>query len=355
MSKLSQELIISTYISLLTKSPWAEVSLSTIATELGVSEPALFHYFSSKQELDDIAFKKIHAEFEAMACLFETMDQREALLNGSYYMLEHIPECTFLLQLLIDRRLSTANYIQDKKIPGKGTPYMVYAMICFTSVIGAQILSKQLTRKNQIEVQVDQLIGFLQKGLDVDRTPLDPASYTVKDTEIGESKYLKALDKVLKQYGPRSVSIGNFAKALGVAPSTLYSTFKNKQCMLVKIASIEANRMLGIVESHLNGRMELPAVVETIVRTVDSYLDQQVDVALYIDDLYVVFSRRESFEAYPMMLKTYDALESICPGLGVCMVTLPASSHTIRSVDPTRLTMEQLLDYLYHGIKKELG
>lgn len=355
MSKLSQEHIINTYIALLAKSPWTEISLSHIASELGVSKPALFHYFSSKQELDDVAFQKLSAEFEAMGRSFEALDARNALLQGGYYMLDHMSECLFFLQLLIARRLNASALMADKHIPRKGTPPMVFAMLCYFSKIGSLILSRKLTRKKQLDVQVDQLIQFFDGGLNAERVPIDPETYTVRPEEIGESRYLKALDKVLTEDGPQSVSMGKFAKALGVAPSTLYSTFKDKMSMFSTIAQIEVNRMLGIVESHLDEVMSIAVIVETIIRTVDSYLAQQVNVALYIDVLYIAFSQRKSFETHPLMLKAFDAVESICPGIGVCIITLPASCRIIHSEKPDSLSMEQMLDYLYHGIKKELG
>ena len=355
MMKLSQETIITTYISLLSWSPWSEVSLSRVAKELGVSKPALFHYFRNKQELDDATFVHVQAQLEALASTFETMDSKAAMLAASNFLLDHVNECAFHLQLIISRRLSTKTLVKDKQIPHKGTPLMFFAMVCYLSQIGSQIICAKLQKKKQVEPLIDQLLALFQHGLQMERGTVDFQRTVVKPEEIGDCRYLKALDAVLHASGMQSVSVANFAQALGVAPSTLYSSFKDKDEMLASIATEEINRMLGVVESHLDEQMEIPVLIETIIRTVYSYLSCQVDTAKFIDGLYVAFSQRTVFKAYPDMLRAYDALEALCAGSGIFMVTLPTSLSIALEDTPSGLTLEAMIDFLYHGINKEIA
>ncbi len=226
-------------------------------------------------------------------------------------------------------------------------------MIAYLNQMGSLILSERVTQKEQILPFVDALLLFFQQGIALDRNEIDPAKTVVKAEEIGASKYLKALDKVLHTSGMQSVNIQNFAKALGVAPSTLYSTFKNKEDLFEQIGTIETDRLLTLVESKLDSSMDVSTLVETIMRVIDSYLKTQVPAAQYIDALSVSVTLRKNFETHPNLLRAYDALETICPGSGIFPVTLPACRIITQNDYPDWMTLETMITYVYHGINKE--
>ena len=124
----------------------------------------------------------------------------------------------------------------------------------------------------------------------------------------------------------------------------------DKKAMLEGIENTEIRRMMGIVEAHQDAEMDIPTLVESIMRTVSNYLSCQVETAKFTDAMYVAFSQRKIFEAYPHMLRAFDALDAVCAGSGIFLVTLPASLSIAGDDQSQGLTFDTMMDFLFSGI-----
>lgn len=350
MSQLNQETIIKTYMDLLGHSPWADVSMSTLAKELGVSKPALYHYFKGKDALDAAAFELTRRNAsELLEIQYAKSDREKAILVGTF-LIRHRQEALFLLQRILAIRLSEGKFKAELRPFQK----ISFTDIFYVSYFTLLTIDGSMKTEKQVATNVDWMSRLFEKGLGASSTLEDFSFCQVTQDDLGDSRYVTALDKVVRTYGLQSLSIGKFADALGVAPSTLYSTFKNKEDMLFQIAKIEFNRFCTAIEKRIKPEYTLADTVSVVFHTVDSYARTQAATARFIDSLSIAFLQDQSFVGFPGLTRLFDSLEKEQQGFGGLVFVLPIAIQFAEEAGVNPLSVDEGLDILLHGNKEDV-
>jgi len=257
---------------------YKKTSLSQLAKELGVSKPALYRHFASKQELtfamterflDDFA-NFVRFDFEKA---LQTNDADDGIsiivkcVTGYFahnvyaliFSITNIYECNLEVYSIADRLKSrgvdmgTLERVIEKKYKcDQKVVRLVFAALTF-------LMSHFHKIKNTIDnppsdediKNITELINeTIKNGLNL---PLQKVSLDFENMENKVDKmalnaelepFFKAVAEAVAQAGPWDVSMEMVAKKLGLSKSSLYGHFKNKKDMLRRLFITEFRRII---------------------------------------------------------------------------------------------------------------
>jgi len=251
---------------------YLNTSLSHVARELKVCKPALYRHFKSKSDLfeamtqyfiDDFA-EFIRADYE-QAIKTEDGIERAIILTriiteyfarNVYFFIfsmvklrDHQLEGPKLLNELLVRGIDLINFHKSRSL----LMQLIYATLIFFTA-GFHKQRKSLTNPPG-EAEISQIIGMIGKiikhGLCYTKEEIDPLDYNELENRIAgtinnieDDPLLKAVAAAVASAGPWEASMEQVAHRSGLAKSSLYGHFKNKQDMLHQLFLTETVRII---------------------------------------------------------------------------------------------------------------
>ena len=257
---------------------YKKTSLSQLAKELGVSKPALYRHFASKQELtlamierflDDFA-DFVRQDFEKA---MQTNDADEGISIivrcVTHYFARNVYALIFSITNIYERNLEV--YSIADRLKSRGVDMGVLHLVigkkykCDQKVVRLvfSALTFLMSHFHKIKNTIDnppsgediknitELInGTIKNGLNL---PAQKASLDFENLENKIDKmalnaeiepFFKAVAEAVAEAGPWDVSMEMVAKKLGLSKSSLYGHFKNKKDMLRRLFITEFRRII---------------------------------------------------------------------------------------------------------------
>lgn len=248
------------------------ISLSQIAAKVGITKPAIFKHFKNKealrQAMDDRVFSEISFVMEQMDSLFKESKHASALSLIIDFLASHREYAFYLLSttplitedsifLELRRRgvnLFNSIFAEDGSVLNTQSYFLTIfesaTFICFLLFWFDAEDAGFVTEQNK-EQFISKFNFFIENGLD-SLTPITNAEQLANiDLRCNEvlgqlppiSRTFLALASVIEQKGVQNVTVEAIAGELGLAKSSLYSSYKNKEDMLRNLIQTEVGQL----------------------------------------------------------------------------------------------------------------
>ncbi len=262
------------------------VSLNDIAKKAGIAKPGIFRYYKSKDDLQETMKDRFFDDFcgfiqslsEAGSEVEKSLKEREKKLIKWFIL--HNDYLLFFLNTLVGCEDFVALFITEMQKRGIGSnkdnsfPQKVackkeavsklYLRTTEIFFLLARVftLSKDPSLKVSEETFSCGLVDLLNDGwgdleeISTERMAELDALCTV-DTEHfpEENKMFLALSSLLENYALAEITVEKVATELGMAKSSLYSHYKNKEDMIKSLIEEELLRMLNTMnETVMKGK-----------------------------------------------------------------------------------------------------
>ncbi|MCR5621197.1 MAG: TetR/AcrR family transcriptional regulator [Treponema sp.] len=290
----TKERIIDAAFSFYKEFVFEKVSLSRIAAKVGISKPAIFKHFSSKDSLmeamDERVFSHLTLVLQDMEQLLEEGRLGEALsrmighlaLNReeTFYLFSTLPGITIdsIFMRLRTRGISLFNNIFESD--GSVKDRNLYYLTVFTSSTFLYFLLLWFSSPGALQEHDDgfpaTFIGkfntLVQDGLcDLERIEDFEAVESACEAGMKAAKPLnrafEALVSVIRKKGAQGVTVEGIASELGLAKSSLYSSFKNKDEMLRTLVGEELANFYEVIQENVGGLSSHGDRIYAIMRT----------------------------------------------------------------------------------------
>jgi AcrR family transcriptional regulator len=257
---------------------YRKTSLSQLAKELGVSKPALYRHFASKQALTLAMTQRfldnfadfIRADFEKARQIKDT-DDGIYLIIGSVteYFARNVYSLIFSITNIYEQNLDAYSISEQLKSRGVDISILqhiiekkykvdekivrlVFAVLTFLMSYYHKIKNSfdYSPTDEDIKNITDLINSTIKNGLNL---PAQKVSIDFEDLEKKIDKmalnakpepFFKAVAEAVAQAGPWDVSMEMVAKKLGLSKSSLYGHFKNKKDMLRRLFATEFRRII---------------------------------------------------------------------------------------------------------------
>ena len=257
---------------------YRKTSLSQLAKELGVSKPALYRHFESKQALITAMFERFFDAFtdsvrsdfdkalqindsdEGVLIIIKSISSYFAL-NGFHliFSLVNIYDCKIDgrtmserinergVDLTIIRRVVEKKYIALTEVI-----QLIFASLTFSLAYfhNANKSFDEPPSDQQVQKIIFALYDSVKFGLkfypkDIDALDFDKLETMVDGTMYSEeiNPLFKAVAEAVAEAGPWKASMEMVAKRMGLSKSSLYGYFKNRKDMLRRLFLSEFNRI----------------------------------------------------------------------------------------------------------------
>lgn len=351
MNRKSQ--IINAYLTLLARSPWDDISFSDVATSLSLTKTALFRYFPNKKALENAAEKSVYDDFLFLHQELALCDSyQDILVKGTTFLLGHKNLFPYYLQLVIKKQIKQSFSNPPYCLFSDAPKEVVFRMHLFLSATIGAIEQGKLKEEKDIQPFVDSLIALFADGLGA--MPLvDKETYLATEDEVSCSRYALALNKLIATYGTQSFSITRYAQCLGVAPSTIYSTFTSKEGILHDIAEQAWTAFLTYLEKKIAPAASPSEALVAIAYATDSYLSHQPMAVAYMLGLIWMKYGKDAKKTYTLLGKTCDDLDGVFPGLGLLSIVMPVTRTIEGAAGHGQLSQEEMLLLLFHGCTRK--
>ncbi len=258
---------------------YKSMSLSVLASFLGVSKTALYRHFKNKEAIIDAMFASFFNDyFVFIKPEFEEAVREKNEIKGFFILMRGITEFyarnktafTFSLCHLHDYRNDPSKDIRVQMknwgIELRKLPYFAsrehYVMIIQLSSTVAVFMTAMLfyhsgmqnLHDEDIQSLLDRMEHHIAWGLGFTEKELDSINYDELDAVISQAfpskaaeqdNLLKAVANAIARAGSKDASMEMVAKCAGLSKSGLYSHFKNKEDMLRQFFIIEFEKIYG--------------------------------------------------------------------------------------------------------------
>jgi AcrR family transcriptional regulator len=255
---------------------YKSMSLSVLASYLGVSKTALYRHFKNKKAIVDAMFAAFFDDyFASIVPSYEKALNEKDEQKGFFILVRGITEFyvrnksafIFSLHRLNDPSQNMALEMQKRGINILNLPFLVSLeknnllvqssvsiSIFFTAMFF--LLRIQNPSEEQIQNVLDRTehqiscgFGFSKEDLlSIDYDELDELIAQSVSSEVGSDNLLKAVANAITQAGAKDASMEMVAKHAGISKSGLYFHFKNKEDMLRQFFSTEFEKLYGDLE-----------------------------------------------------------------------------------------------------------
>ncbi len=277
--KSTKDLILEAAFSFYLQPQFHDFSMSQLAEKVGISKPAIYRHFKSKDELVvqmrssffDVLAEKVkdiqYANFfdgtptfkKQFAQLIIFFTENTQYIN--YFIRQHTQTNDFE-KIIYDElkargvKNSIKTFFESRgfKTQLKRWSHIYFCAVSVLLYIKIrQIYFEQNKKTCSAEVFADNVIDFLYKGIvgtigeneRITKIPeerlqeLDELCQLKPEDLPEEDKIFTAFAKVIKNYGMNGVTIEHIADELGMAKSSLYFYFENKNEMLLSLVNRE--------------------------------------------------------------------------------------------------------------------
>ncbi len=268
--KLKKIAIMEAALEVWSCSDFSNTSLTTLATHLGMTKPALYRYFSSKEDLLDSLTVYVH-ELESVwiNSLIDKIRQvpdeeklrsfiagfAEGLQLGSKYAQFDSFNTLRLNSLTRKQRFAEAEGLKE----AVGQPREVLNLVmmyCFFFWGWHEMLHIQ--KKRSEKEKIDLILELVNAGLATEDfiVPSYKRDHEIQQhverlrSTFQEEPVVRAVSRVVQEKGFTGVTLEMIAEKAGMSKSTLYNYFENKDQMLTKSLNtivkqyIDLHRML---------------------------------------------------------------------------------------------------------------
>lgn len=270
------------------------VSLSKIASRVGISKPAIFKHFKTKDALieamDERVFSHLAAVLQETQALFREGKRRDALaliishLAGNreetFYLVSTVPRLTvdtIIVQLrgrgvsLFDNIFEHDGSLRDEKLYYI-TVFTASTFLCFLMFWFSSEGATPAGSGESIAVFTEKFNRLIQDGLGCLEDIPDFESLESRcDEGMAAVKPLNraftALVAVIERNGIQGVTVEAIAGELGLAKSSLYSSFKSKEDMIRKLIEEELTNLYGSVLCNVRAFSSCGERVYILMRT----------------------------------------------------------------------------------------
>ncbi|MDR2542099.1 MAG: TetR/AcrR family transcriptional regulator [Treponema sp.] len=257
---------------------YRKTSLSQLAGELGVSKPALYRHFKSKQALTEAMTEQFLDDFAAsIRDDFEkALDENDpdkgisTIIRGICgFFAQNVYALLFFLINIYDHKLDGFSLAQQLKSRGVdmaviqtiiekkyiGDPKVIRLVFATLSFLMANFHKKNKSMLNppndeQIKKIIDSICLIIEHGIgySINEVAVDFEKLEKQVEEMAlnsESEpFFKAVAEAVAQAGPWDVSMEMVAQKLGLSKSSLYGRFKNRKDMLRRLFVTEFKHII---------------------------------------------------------------------------------------------------------------
>ncbi len=257
-----------------------KVSLAKIAAKVGISKPAIFKHFKTKDSLveamDDRVFSHLTIVLQEMELMFREGRKGDALSHiisylarnreETYYLVSTIPRITtdaVFLQLrkrgvnLFDGIFNGDGSVKDENLYYL-TVYASSTFLCFLMFWFASVDAGQVADEEAILSFTTKFNTLFQNGLEglegiSDFSVLQKRCLEGMSSAKELNRAFVALATVVEKKGLGGVTVEGIASEMGLAKSSLYSSFKNKEEMIFILIDEELSNLYATVLKNIEG------------------------------------------------------------------------------------------------------
>lgn len=268
----TKEKILKAAFQLYKEPRWTDISLSEVAEIVGVSKTTIFRHFKNKEALLDAMQLKLVEIIEKIFNDFQNTNKREVIKNVVKFFTSSPEYIIYFMTCFVGPEDFEKKLGREFKRKGFSTKYKVYddnmemqnkdvyieIIFAFTTLLFF-ILNFIKNGKNceNKEKYFDFVTSIYVDGLKsikkINQRRIDELKSKIKTDEknpLPEDKIFKAISEVLKAKGFFGVTLERVANKIGLAKSSLYTYFSNKNEMLKKLSLNEITKLLETVEKN---------------------------------------------------------------------------------------------------------
>ena len=299
----TKEKILECAFKLYAKPRMSEISLAEIAAEAGISKTAIFRHYKNK---DDLLEKMRESFFEAFALMISELDDSskpynlkgvEKAVRCVFDFCDRYPNylCYFLRESFSDEILSEGvnlvfldnginivhkdvfkdkkNYLAQNMVPSFfQQTLLVFLILAYSS-------RELFVKINDIELYKTRLAELIYSGVGKRKSPITPERKKELDAicqvqienDEKSNRFFDAFIKLLQSNGSSKITVEKIAEALGMAKSSIYSFFANKNDYLMNMLFQETERVCSILKDKIVAAANPDEALYVMIRTQANY------------------------------------------------------------------------------------
>jgi AcrR family transcriptional regulator len=296
---------------------YRKTSLSQLAGELGVSKPALYRHFASKQALTTAMIEQFLCDFSASirddfkkALQEKDADEGISIIIHSIcgYFARNVYALIFSLINIYDRKLEKYTLTESLKSRGAdmGTlqivmekkydysPVMIRLIFATLTFLMTHFQKEKDAMTNPLSLDDINYINTLiyktiKNGLmfSIEKTAVD---FKMLEKLVDEmplntqsEPFFKAVAEAVAEAGPWDVSMEMVAKRIGLSKSSLYGHFKNKKDMLRRLFITEFTRIIGFARQSIKLSDDAAQKLYLGIYSITVYLRSRPEILISMD------------------------------------------------------------------------
>lgn len=272
-----------------------DISLAMIAKRVGVSKTAIFRHFKNKQELFDTLETQVLNQILVLRDQLLAIDKsvlpesesRPKVFEVLALFFSEKPELLpYLIQTAFNSRsgIVTTTLLEVFETSDARSVQKCFDMVtmCFFLMQMVNDYPGDIVTIHQYADSVSLLIeqGFPCFGPISDHRMEEIDSVSeVSAQETTQDRFFIALGRVVDKYSPLGISIDRVAAELGLANSTLYATYANKETLIRQTVIREFLNFGTVLTKRLLLARSLSEVIYIVLATASSYCAQSIPLS----------------------------------------------------------------------------
>ena len=308
----TKEKILECAFGLYEKPRMSEISLSEIAAKAGISKTAIFRHYKNKEDLME---KMRERFFEAFALMISQLDdsRKPYNLKGvekavrcvfdfcknypnylSYFLQESLSDELLtegVNMVLLDNGINVINedvfkdkknYVAQNMVPS----FFQHTLLHF--LILAFCSMKDVVKINDIERYKTKVSELIYSGLGKKKNPiseerkkeLDEHCKLQLESDEKSNRFFNAFVQLMQDNRSSKITVEKIAAALGMAKSSIYSFFANKNDYLMNMLFQETERVCAILKEKSAAAKNPDEAIYIMMRTQANYFAMRPQVIM---------------------------------------------------------------------------
>ncbi len=272
-----------------------DISLAMIAKRVGVSKTAIFRHFKNKQELFDTLETQVLNQIlvlrdQLLAIDKSALPETESRSKVFEVLALFFSEKPELLPYLIQRAFNSQSSVATTTLLEVfGTSDIRSVQKCFDMATMCfflmQMVSDYPGDTAMIHQYADSVSLLIEHGfpcfgsITVQRMEELDSIAEVSAQETTQDRFFIALGRVLEQYSPLGISVERVAAELGLANSTLYATYANKETLIRQTVIKEFLNFGTVLTKRLACAQSLSEAIYVVLATSSSYCARSIPLS----------------------------------------------------------------------------
>lgn len=303
MAENTKERIISAVFSFYRDGKIKKISLSKIAAEVGISKAAIFRHFANREELEETLLQTVYDRFASLVTavqgmlgrgdssavlpfIIETLCRHTEYIN---YLRSTSPDFsldTFVLEgkkrgvRMFDSVFAPDGSVQNKCF------YYTAVFVCVELLEFVYIWNFYREESNDVAYYSKRSAEFIHNGLgragfllsDGRMQSLEQGCLACVMNARGVDAKLAAVSAVVAKKGYAELTMDSIAAELGMAKSSFYSIYKNKEDMILSLLESEFSEFGRILALALRDAVTFDECIFSIVCTTTIYFFKRSEI-----------------------------------------------------------------------------